>query len=37
MKILIIEDEKLIADNLKVGLEQHRFTADIAYTGKEGY
>jgi len=37
MKILIIEDEKLIADNLKTGLEQHRFTADVAYTGREGY
>lgn len=37
MKILIIEDEKLIADNLKVGLEQHRFTVDVAYAGKEGY
>jgi len=37
MKILIIEDEKLIADNLKTGLEQHRFTVDVAYTGREGY
>jgi len=37
MKILIIEDEKLIADNLKIGLEQHRFTVDVAYTGEEGY
>jgi len=37
MKILIIEDEKQIADNLKEGLEQHRFSVDVAYTGKEGY
>jgi len=37
MKILIIEDEKLIADNLKEGLEQHRFSVDVAYNGNEGY
>ena len=37
MKILIIEDEKQIADNLKEGLEQHRFSVDVAYTGEEGY
>ena len=37
MKILIIEDEKLIADNLKAGLEQHRFAVDVAYSGEEGY
>jgi two-component system, OmpR family, response regulator len=37
MKILIIEDEKLIADNLKLGLEQHRFAVDAVYTGEDGY
>lgn len=37
MKILIIEDEKLIADSLKEGLEQHMFIVDIAYKGREGY
>ena len=37
MKILIIEDEKLVADNIKTGLEQHKFTVDVAYTGSEGY
>ena len=37
MKILIIEDEKQIADNLKEGLEQHRFSVDVAYTGEDGY
>ncbi len=37
MKILIIEDEKSVADNLKIGLEQHRFIADVAYTGQEGH
>ena len=37
MKILVIEDEKRIADNLKMGLEAHRFAVDVAYTGNEGY
>jgi len=37
MKILIIEDEKLIADNIKAGLEQHMFVVDVAYSGEEGY
>lgn len=37
MKILIIEDEKTVANNLKVGLEQHRFMVDIAYNGQDGY
>lgn len=37
MKLLIIEDEKLIADNLKLGLEQHKFAVDVAYTGEDGY
>lgn len=37
MKILIIEDEKQVADNLKEGLEQHRLSVDVAYIGKDGY
>ena len=37
MKILIIEDEKQVADNLKEGLEQHRFSIDVAYNGGDGY
>lgn len=37
MKVLIIEDEKMIADSLREGLEQHRFSIDVAYSGKEGY
>ena len=36
MKILIIEDEKQVADNLKEGLEHHNYTADTAYDGGEG-
>jgi DNA-binding response OmpR family regulator len=37
MRILIIEDEKQIADSLKVGLQQHMFAVDVAYTGEDGY
>jgi len=37
MKILIIEDEKQVADNLKEGLEQHRYNVDIAHNGEDGY
>jgi len=37
MKILVIEDEKLIADILKKGLEYHKFSVDVAYNGKDGY
>lgn len=37
MKLLIIEDEKQVADNLKEGLEQNRYSVDVAYNGKDGY
>ncbi len=37
MKLLIIEDEKQVADNLREGLEQHRFSVDVAYDGEGGY
>jgi DNA-binding response OmpR family regulator len=37
MKILVIEDEHKIADSIKRGLEQERFTVDIAYEGVTGY
>ena len=37
MKLLIIEDEKQVADNLKEGLEQHRYSVDVAYNGEDGY
>ena len=37
MKVLVVEDEKSIADNLKIGLEQHKFIVDVAYTGQDGY
>jgi two-component system, OmpR family, copper resistance phosphate regulon response regulator CusR len=35
--LLIIEDEKKIADTLKLGLSEQGFTADVAYDGNMGY
>lgn len=35
-RILIIEDEKKIADTLKMGLSEHGFEVDVAYDGKIG-
>jgi two-component system copper resistance phosphate regulon response regulator CusR len=36
-KILIVEDERKIADTLKFGLEEKGFYVEIAYDGKIGY
>jgi len=37
MKILIIEDEHLIATSIKKGLEQEHYITDIAFDGLEGF
>lgn len=37
MKILIIEDEHLIATSLKKGLEQENYVIDIVFDGVEGF
>lgn len=37
MKILIVEDEHKIANSIKKGLEQERFTVDVAYDGTSGF
>lgn len=37
MRILVVEDEHRIANSIKKGLEQERFTVDIAYNGADGY
>lgn len=37
MKILVVEDEHLIAQSLKKGLEQEKYAIDLAYTGTDGY
>ena len=36
MKILIIEDEKLLADSLKIMLESKGFEVEVAYDGEDG-
>jgi two-component system, OmpR family, copper resistance phosphate regulon response regulator CusR len=36
-RILIVEDEKKIADTLKMGLTENAFTVEVAYDGKIGY
>ena len=35
--ILIVEDEKKIADTLKIGLEENGYQVDVAYDGSIGY
>lgn len=37
MRILVIEDEHKIANSIKQGLEQERFSVDVAYVGTDGY
>ena len=37
MKILIVEDEHKIANLVRQGLEQERYTVDVAYDGTTGY
>lgn len=37
MKILVVEDEHLIANSIKKGLEQEHHAVDVCYTGTEGY
>ncbi len=36
MRILIVEDEKSLADVIKNGLEEEGYAVDAAYTGEEG-
>ncbi|HBH60184.1 MAG TPA: DNA-binding response regulator [Nitrospiraceae bacterium] len=36
MKILLVEDEKNLAENLKEGLEENSFVVELAFDGEEG-
>lgn len=36
MRILVIEDERLIANAIKKGLENNNFAVDVAFDGEEG-
>lgn len=37
MNILIIEDEKMLADLIKASLENNNYQVEIECNGKEGY
>lgn len=37
MKLLLVEDERRIAQKIKKGLEQDGYAVDVAYDGEEGY
>ena len=37
MRILVVEDEHLIANSIKKGLEQERFAVDVTYNGSDGF
>ena len=37
MRILIVEDEKKVADFIKRGLKEEGYAADVAYDGEEGH
>ena len=37
MRILIVEDERRIANTIKKGLEQERYAVDVSYDGTDGY
>ena len=36
MHILVVEDEKKVADFIRRGLEEEKFSVDVAYDGEEG-
>lgn len=36
MRILVVEDEHLLANSIKKGLVQERYAVDVAYTGPDG-
>ena len=37
MRVLIIEDEVMLADNIKLGLEDEGFAVDVIHNGNEAY
>jgi len=37
MRILVVEDEHLIANSIKKGLEQEKYAVDVAYAGNQGF
>jgi DNA-binding response OmpR family regulator len=37
MRILVVEDEKILAKSIKTGLVDEKFAVDVVHDGKEGY
>lgn len=37
MRLLVVEDEHLIANSIKKGLEQEKYAVDIAFDGNDGF
>ena len=37
MRILVVEDDKVIAESIKEGLEDESYAVDVAFDGDEGY
>jgi len=37
MRLLIVEDEQMIADTLKTALEKRKYVADVSYDGRDGF
>ena len=37
MKVLVVEDEHRIANSIKKGLEQEKYTVDVCYSGTDGF
>ncbi|HRC28551.1 MAG TPA: response regulator transcription factor, partial [Candidatus Saccharimonas sp.] len=37
MKVLVVDDERRIANSVKQGLEQEGYAVDVAYDGEDGY
>lgn len=37
MRVLVVEDEHRIANNIKLGLEQETYAVDVAYDGIKGF
>jgi DNA-binding response OmpR family regulator len=37
MRILVVEDEKMLTENIKTGLEDENFAVDVAFNGLDAY
>ena len=37
MRILVVEDDRLVSDFIEKGLEEEGWAVDVAYDGMDGY